>query len=151
MMHGTSPAVLRLQCRSYFWSFISIIGNPMVGSESSKDLEIGELDPRTEMLSAVAYVATRIVGGGSWRDNVPELLERLGQATRMSRVTLFEAHLNDFGGLVQSCRYDWAEPGLERISMDPRYHNMPLVQPDGTLDEWSQSRMRGETWPSCVT
>jgi class 3 adenylate cyclase len=117
----------------------------MVGSESSKDLEIGELDPRTEMLSAVAYVATRIVGGGSWRDNVPELLERLGQATRMSRVTLFEAHLNDFGGLVQSCRYDWAEPGLERISMDPRYHNMPLVQPDGTLDEWSQARMRGET------
>ncbi len=96
------------------------------------------------MLSAVAYIATRIVAEPAWRDLMPEFLERLGQATQMSWVTLFEAHHDAAGKPVQSCRDDWAETGLALISSDPRYHNMPLLEEDGSLDEWTQRRMRGE-------
>ena len=53
---------------------------------------MAELTRRTAMLSAVAYMATRIVAEPAWRDLMPDLLERLGQATKMSRVSLFEAH-----------------------------------------------------------
>jgi class 3 adenylate cyclase len=105
---------------------------------------VAELSRRTEMLSAVAYIATRIVAEPAWRDLMPEFLERLGQATQMSRVTLFEAHHDAAGKPVQSCRDDWAETGLALISSDPRYHNMPLLEEDGSLDEWTQRRMRGE-------
>ncbi len=47
---------------------------------------MAELTRRTAMLSAVAYMATRIVAEPAWRDLMPDLLERLGQATKMSRV-----------------------------------------------------------------
>jgi len=105
---------------------------------------MAELTRRTAMLSAVAYMATRIVAEPAWRDLMPDLLERLGQATEMSRVTLFEAHHDPEGNPVQSCRYDWAEPGLALISSDPRYQNMPLLEADGSLEEWTRRRMRGE-------
>ena len=46
--------------------------------------------------------------------------------------------------IPSSCRYDWAEPGLDPISNDSRYHDMPLIEPDGSLDDWTRRRMRGE-------
>ena len=78
-----------------------------------------ELARRTAMLDAVAYAATRIVSAADWRSEIPELLRRLGLATDMSRVTLFEVHQGPNGELVQSCRFDWAEPGLPPISTTP--------------------------------
>ena len=62
---------------------------------------LAELTRRTAMLSAVAYAATRIVADPAWRDCVPDLLARLGEATKMSRVTLFEAHDDAAGNPVQ--------------------------------------------------
>jgi class 3 adenylate cyclase len=119
----------------------------MDGAADHHDLtnaSMAELTRRTAMLSAVAYVATRIVAAAAWRDVVPDLLERLGQATLMSRVTLFEGHRDPAGKPVQSCRYDWAEPGLAPLSSDARYQDMPLLEADGTLDPWTERRMRGE-------
>ncbi len=70
----------------------------------------GELARRTAMLDAVGYAATQIVAAADWRTGIKELLSRLGQATTVSRVTLFEVHPGPDGRLVESCRYDWAEP-----------------------------------------
>ena len=47
---------------------------------------------RTAMLDAVTYAATRIVGVTDWRVGIQELLNRLGRATDVCRVTLFEFH-----------------------------------------------------------
>src|SRR5262249_10676055 len=88
--------------------------------------------------------ATQIVGGEDWRVGIQELLDRLGRATGVSRVTLFEFHPGPDGKLAESCRHDWAEPGLARLSPDPRYRNMPLVEADGSLDDWTVRRQRGE-------
>ncbi|HYV87621.1 MAG TPA: hypothetical protein VFA91_03520, partial [Candidatus Polarisedimenticolia bacterium] len=105
-----------------------------------------ELARRTAMLDAIGYAATQIVAAPDWRSGIPELLDRLGHAMGVSRVTLFEVHRGPQGDLVQSCRYDWAEPGLERISNDMRYQEMPLsdVGRPGELGEWSRRRQRGE-------
>ena len=87
----------------------------------------GELARRTAMLDAVSYVATRIVAGSDWRAGIQELLERLGHATAVSRVSLFEIHRDESQQLVESCRYDWTEAGRPPMSCDPRYRDMPLV------------------------
>ena len=107
---------------------------------------LSELARRTAMLDAVGYAATQIVAAADWQDGIQELLDRLGHATEVSRVTLFEVHDLPAGHLVQSCRYDWAEEGLARLSNDPRYHNMILSDEDrpGELGEWSRRRQRGE-------
>ena len=72
-----------------------------------------------------------------WRVGIQELLNRLGRATDVSRVTLFEFHKGPDGEPAESCRYDWAEPGYARLSDDPRYHNIPLKEPEGQLHEWA--------------
>ncbi|HEY1383125.1 MAG TPA: PAS domain S-box protein, partial [Dongiaceae bacterium] len=105
---------------------------------------LAELARRTAMLDAISYAATQIVGGTDWRVGIQELLDRLGRATQVSRVTLFEIHHGPDGQPVESCRYDWAEPGFARLSDDPRYHNIPLTEPEGQLREWVAARQRGE-------
>lgn len=104
-----------------------------------------EAKRRLAMLDAIAYAATRMMAG-DWRDQIQDFLKRLGHATQMSRVTLFEIHPGPAGHRVQSCRYDWADQGLAPLSSDPRYRNMPLSDDDDPqhLGEWAEKRERGE-------
>jgi PAS domain S-box-containing protein len=107
---------------------------------------VRELGRRTAMLQAVTFAATQIVTAADWRHEIPELLRRLGLATDMSRVTLFEVHDGPNGEMVQSCRFDWSEPGFEPISTNPLYQNMNLMDEDdpSQLGEWPRRRQRGE-------
>src|SRR5215470_13681984 len=98
---------------------------------------LGELARRTAMLDAVGYVATRIVAGSDWRAGIQELLERLGHAAGVSRVSLFEIHRDAQQRLVETCRYDWTEAGRPPMSGDPRYRDMPLVDEHGATDDWT--------------
>ncbi|HEX4572186.1 MAG TPA: hypothetical protein VH184_17260, partial [Dongiaceae bacterium] len=56
-----------------------------------------ELARRTAMLGAISYAATQIVAAGDWRAGIQELLSRLGLATGVSRVTLFEVDMGAEG------------------------------------------------------
>jgi PAS domain S-box-containing protein len=104
-----------------------------------------ELARRTAMLDAISYAATQIVDVADWRVGIQELLNRLGRATDVSRVTLFEFHQGPDGQPVESCRYDWAEPGFAKLSDDPRCQNIPLTESTGgQLEEWTRRRRRGE-------
>jgi PAS domain S-box-containing protein len=121
----------------------AIEGSPALRDERQALIELAR---RTAMLDAVGYAATQIVAAADWRSGIPELLDRLGHATEVSRVTLFEVHNGAQGRLVQSCRYDWAAPGLALLSGDARYQNMILSDEGrpGDLGEWSRRRQKGE-------
>lgn len=108
------------------------------------DEALRELARRTAMLDAIGYAATRIVLGENWEGGIQELLDRLGHATAASRVSLFEIHRDSNGRLAESCRYDWTEPGQRPMSSDPRYRDIPLENADGTIDDWTLRRQRGE-------
>ena len=109
-----------------------------------EDAALSELARRTAMLDAISYAAAQIVGVADWRVGIQELLNRLGRATDVSRVTLFEFHKRADGEPVESCRYDWAEPGYAKLSDNPRYQNIPLKEPEGQLHDWALARQRGE-------
>ena len=83
---------------------------------------------RNSMLDAIGYAATRLVGKEPWQDQIEELLARLGEASEASRVSLFEVHRGPDGRPVESCRYDWAELGLQRIV---RESELPERSPRG--------------------
>jgi PAS domain S-box-containing protein len=118
-----------------------MVDAPIAGPKGARD----ELARRTAMLDAISYAAAQIIGAEDWRIGIQELLNRLGRATDVSRVTLFEIHQGSDGQPVESCRYDWAEPGYPRLSDDPRYHDMPLVESEGgQLRDWLAARRRGE-------
>lgn len=103
-----------------------------------------EAKRRLAMLDTIAYAATLVVPG-NWRDHAKDFLKRLGRATEVSRVTLFEVHRGPEGHRVQSCRFDWADQGLTPLSDDPRYQNMPISDADDPeAGDWAQKRERGE-------
>lgn len=119
------------------------LSDPICTSSGPANPSVGRLQA---MLDALGYGAQRIIGGEDWQADIGELLARLGSASEVSRVTLFEAHPGPDGNLVESCRFDWAEPGLAHISGDPRYQNMPITDENKAdkLDDWSARRQRGE-------
>src|SRR3546814_6868277 len=78
-----------------------------------------ELARRTAMLGAIGYAATSIVGHTGWQAGIQQLLNKLGEAAEVSRVSIFQIHQHPDLGWVQSCRFDWAEPGLATLSDDP--------------------------------
>ena len=96
------------------------------------------------MLSALEACALSLSGSADWRSAIDDILARLGAASEVSRVTLFEVQRGP-DGVTESCRYDWAEPGLARLSNDPRYRAIPISDPaTGALDDWSRRRESGE-------
>src|SRR6516164_7002682 len=101
---------------------------------------------RTAVLDAITYAATRIIGAADWRPAMPELLGRLGTATDVSRVFMFEIHPAPGGeGLAQSCRFSWTAPGFPSISGEPRYQNDPVSMSGASqFDDWFQRRAQGE-------
>jgi PAS domain S-box-containing protein len=119
-------------------------GNFPVDQTVDATAALAELARRTAMLDAISYAAAQIVGVADWRVGIQELLNRLGRATDVSRVTLFEFHQAADGEPAESCRYDWAEPGYAKLSDDPRYHDIPLKEPEGQLHDWALARQRGE-------
>jgi len=72
------------------------------------------------MLNAIERGAQEVGIGADSIEKWQPFLASLGHATGVSRVTLFEAHSDTDGNPVESCRCDWAEPGLALLSRDPR-------------------------------
>ncbi len=111
---GAGEFWLALTCRPIIYA-----GQPAIVSGfhdlTERRQAMVELARRTEMLDAVSYAATRMVGSGDWRDAIPDLLTRLGVAAGVDRVTLFEVHRMATGDPVESCRYDWAAAGLSPL------------------------------------
>ncbi|MEX0809472.1 MAG: adenylate/guanylate cyclase domain-containing protein [Dongiaceae bacterium] len=97
------------------------------------------------MLEALAACTVTLAASALWHEAIGDILARLGRASEVSRVTLFEIHPGPDGSPVESCRFDWAEPGLAPISGDPHYANIPITDPaTGALDDWSSRRAAGE-------
>ena len=79
---------------------------PVSSSLKHRSQTTSELNRRTAMLYAIGDAAKLIVGGADWRVGIQELLDRLGEATGVSRVSLFEIHRDWAGRPVETCRYD---------------------------------------------
>jgi PAS domain S-box-containing protein len=71
-----------------------------------------ELERRDAILEAVRFAADRFLGEATgWEESVRAVLGRLGEATGVSRVYIFENHAGP-GGLWNAQRYKWLAPGV---------------------------------------
>ncbi|EWY36849.1 signal peptide protein [Skermanella stibiiresistens SB22] len=102
------------------------------------------VDRRNAIFQAIADGAAAMVGHSDWRTGIDHLLGRLGTAAGVSRVYLFEVHEAAGQGPAQTCRHDWAAPGLAPLAGDPRNTDEKLVGADPTLTDWTERRRRGE-------
>ncbi|MDX1631065.1 MAG: ATP-binding protein [Thermoanaerobaculia bacterium] len=98
---------------------------------------------RDAILAAVSYSASRLLRGADWREEISGILGRLGAATDVSRVYLFENHRDDEGRLLTSQRFEWAGPEVEPQIENPRLQGVPF---EGSgMERWEEVLSRGET------
>jgi PAS domain S-box-containing protein len=81
------------------------------GHTARKRAEVA-LRRRDIILEAVSFAAERFLEALGWKRHIQAVLERLGAATGVSRVYLFENHTGADGELLTSQRYEWTAPGI---------------------------------------
>jgi len=77
------------------------------------------LHRRDAILEAVSYAAERFLSTHSWQDCIPVVLARLGNATDVSRIQIFQIDTLDDGTLAYSPRSEWVAPGVPQQGEDP--------------------------------
>ena len=103
-----------------------------------------ELARSTAMLRAISYAAASLIGDPDWEGIVEELLARLGQATDVSRVVLFQIEHQADRQLAQTCRFEWAAAGVEPIKHSPSNQAEVLTATDASGRDWMRRRQHGE-------
>jgi PAS domain S-box-containing protein len=84
--------------------------------------------PRPEhVLQAVAHAATAFLRSSQLDEVVPSVLRRLGEATRASRVYIFECR-EEAGRRLWSQHFEWAAPGIESQIGNPILQDAPLEE-----------------------
>jgi two-component system cell cycle sensor histidine kinase/response regulator CckA len=89
--------------------------------------EPGLPERRERLLRAVAFIPEQLLRHPDLNRTIPEVLARLGEAARVSRVYVFENHLDDDGCLLTSQRYEWVAPGITPTIDAPELQNLPAI------------------------
>jgi PAS domain S-box-containing protein len=106
-----------------------------------KQVELA-LRRRESILEAVSFAAEKFLQTESWEKDIHNILGRLGQATSVSRVYIFENHLNVNGDLLTSQRYEWTTPGIV-----PQIDNLALKNiswAEAGFGRWEEQLSQGQ-------
>jgi PAS domain S-box-containing protein len=113
----------------------------MLGAAMGREQELARRDA---VLEAVRYAGERFLSGdGSWEESIDAVLERLGQATGVSRVYLYQNFTGPDGEIWGAKKHKWVQAELaDRIAMSTRTEVSYLAM---GLRRWVDAGLRGET------
>ena len=78
------------------------------------------------ILEAVSFSAEQFMKEKDWELAIHQMLERLGNAAKMSRVYIFQDEVGCDGILYSSQKYEWDAQGIEPQIDNPDLQNIPL-------------------------
>ncbi len=103
-----------------------------------------ELRKREAISEAVRFAAERLLRQtGTWEEGVQEVLERLGEATGVSRVYVFENYTTDDGEVWATNTHEWVAQGISAQIDNPTLQALPYKAPG--FSRWAEVFARGET------
>jgi PAS domain S-box-containing protein len=85
----------------------------------------GALRRREATLRAVSFSAQQFLRSGSWREQIRDVLARLGEAVDVSRVYIFENRVDDDGRLLARHQYEWTAVETTAEIENPDLAEMP--------------------------
>jgi PAS domain S-box-containing protein len=97
---------------------------------------------RDAILSAVAFAAEQLLSDVSFDESANAALARLGQAADISRVYVFENHVDEHGTLLTSQRYEWGAAGITPQIDNPELQNFPWIE--GGFGRWVEALSKNE-------
>lgn len=77
------------------------------------------LRSREEILEAISFTAEAFFASPQWRDAMPPVLERIGQAARVSGVCVLENQDDPAAGVVSTQSFEWRAPGAPSLQDGP--------------------------------
>jgi PAS domain S-box-containing protein len=86
------------------------------------------LKRRDAILKAVNSAAESFLQTPDWRQAIDGILERIGEATGVDRVAIFERDVDQEDTIQASLRYEWVAEGVTAYINDPRFHFIDVVQ-----------------------
>jgi signal transduction histidine kinase len=95
---------------------------------------------RNRILESVRFAAQQLLSADDWTGIVDEVLAKIGQAARVSRVYIIENDHAPDGTILSSERYEWVGPGIQSTLA-----NWQGFQWTGSgLEEWARWLAAGE-------
>jgi PAS domain S-box-containing protein len=95
-----------------------------------------------QILQAVVEIARRLLEAPSCTECAPEILRKLGEATQVSRVYIFENHVSETGALLTSQRFEWVGEGISPQIENPELQNFDYIA--NGFARWVEFLSRGE-------
>ena len=81
--------------------------------------------PRDPVLEAVGYAAEQFLTATDWQDVIANVLARLGEATDVSRVYIYENRVRDDDELAMDQRFEWCGPRVDGTMDREAAHDYP--------------------------
>jgi GAF domain-containing protein len=97
---------------------------------------------RDSVLEAIGFAAEQFLKSTAWEQNIQEVLQRLGDATKVSRVHLFENHIDADGRLRTSLRHEWTAWGIRPRIVNPDTQNFAMIE--SGFARWVEVMGRGK-------
>jgi PAS domain S-box-containing protein len=107
-----------------------------------KNVELA-LRRREAILEAVSIAAEKFLQTESWEKGIQNILGGLGESAEVSRVYIFENHLNKAGEILSSQLYEWAALGIEPQIYNPDLQNFSWQE--AGFGRWEEQLSRGQT------
>jgi signal transduction histidine kinase len=101
-----------------------------------------KLHSRDRILKAVTYAAQRFLQIAPLESGIHEILQRLGQATNVSRVYIFENHVDAMSRLLATHRYGWSAEHVESHGNQRQLQSIPWVE--GGWSRWMEMLSQGK-------
>ncbi|HMS01067.1 MAG TPA: GAF domain-containing protein [Anaerolineales bacterium] len=100
-----------------------------------------DLQKREAILEVVADAANLFLKSTDWRNEIDDVLEKIGATINASHVFVFENHELSDGHIVSSMQFEWTAPSLTSDLHDPVYQNIPVKEID--FEEWYENMLAG--------
>jgi PAS domain S-box-containing protein len=97
---------------------------------------------RDAILEAVSFAAVRFLETTGWEQCIAEVLRRLGAATEVSRIYMFQNHVGDHDALLASQRYEWSALGITPQIGNPELQEFSFSARG--FQRWEELLRRGE-------
>lgn len=113
----------------------------VVADRSGKNYLKGPVERHHAILEAAAFASRELLRSVTWQRGIETVLRRLGEATNVSRVYLFENHEREDGTLYTSQRYEWTAAGVVPQIGNPELQEVSYVQ--AGFARWVRVMSRG--------
>ncbi|MDQ3855822.1 MAG: PAS domain-containing protein, partial [Chloroflexota bacterium] len=153
--HAPYTVEAHIQHANGSWRLMELTFNNLLEDEAVRGIVINSRDiterkraetallRRDAILQAVSFAAQRFLESVTdWEQSVQEVLSRLGEATSVSRVYIFENHLGPCGQRLISQKYEWTAPGVISHLDDPALQSFDFRR--NGFERWEELLDRGE-------